>query len=68
MGIWWPVSDILQVGPNMQNFPAQGAGAIGKPYFKAGPGCHDRGWLMAAEYILAEGNDAVILCERGKNL
>lgn len=61
-------SDILQVGArNMQNFPLlKELGRIGKPVLlKRGLAATVEEWLMAAEYILAEGNDAVILCERG---
>jgi 3-deoxy-7-phosphoheptulonate synthase len=62
------VSDILQIGTrNMQNFPFLTACAkTGKPIMlKRHYGSSLRDWLGAAEYILIEGNDKVILCERG---
>lgn len=61
-------ADILQIGArNMQNFPLlREAGLAGKPILlKRGPSATLEEWLMAAEYILATGNDQVILCERG---
>tara|TARA_B100001093_G_scaffold517637_1_gene599830 strand:+ start:185 stop:1096 length:912 start_codon:yes stop_codon:yes gene_type:complete len=61
-------SDILQIGTrNMQNFPLLTACAkTGKPILlKRGYGASLRDWLGAAEYILVEGNEKVILCERG---
>ena len=61
-------SDILQIGTrNMQNYPLLTACAkTGKPIMlKRGYGASLRDWLGAAEYILVEGNDKVILCERG---
>lgn len=60
--------DILQIGSrNMQNYPLLIACArTGMPIMlKRHFGCSLRDWLGAAEYILAEGNDKVILCERG---
>lgn len=60
--------DILQVGArNMQNFRLlREVGACGKPVLlKRGIAATIEEWLMAAEYIMAEGNDNVILCERG---
>lgn len=62
------VADILQVGArNMQNFPLlKKVGAQDKPVFlKRGMSATIDEWLMAAEYILAAGNNNVILCERG---
>ena len=62
------VADIMQIGTrNMQNFPLLTAVAkTGKPVMlKRHFGCSLRDWLAAAEYILVEGNDNVILCERG---
>ncbi len=62
------VADILQIGArNMQNYPLIVACArTGKPIMlKRHFGCSLRDWLGAAEYILAEGNEKVILCERG---
>ena len=60
--------DLLEVGPdNMQNFVLlRAAGASGKPVMvHRGPSATIDEWLMAAEYVLAEDNDQVILCERG---
>ena len=62
------VSDILQIGTrNMQNYPLLTAvGKSGKPVMlKRGLAASLRDWLCAAEYILVEGNEQVILCERG---
>jgi 3-deoxy-7-phosphoheptulonate synthase len=62
------VADILQIGTrNMQNFPFLTACAkTGKPIMlKRHFGASLRDWLGAAEYILIEGNQQVILCERG---
>jgi 3-deoxy-7-phosphoheptulonate synthase len=61
-------ADILQIGArNMQNFALlRAAGRSTRPVLlKRGPGSRIRDFLMAAEYILAEGNPNVILCERG---
>jgi 3-deoxy-7-phosphoheptulonate synthase len=61
-------ADILQIGArNMQNFVLlRSAGRSSRPVLlKRGPGALIRDLLMAAEYILAEGNPNVILCERG---
>jgi 3-deoxy-7-phosphoheptulonate synthase len=60
--------DILQVGSrNMQNFVL--LSAVGKTkcpvVLKRGFSCTVTEWLTAADYVLAEGNDQVILCERG---
>ncbi len=60
--------DVLQVGArNMQNFDLlREVGRIRKPVFlKRGPSATIEEFLAAAEYILAEGNSQVILCERG---
>ena len=62
------VADILQIGTrNMQNFPLlTRAAKTGKPVMiKRHFGCSLRDWLGAAEYVLIEGNEKVILCERG---
>ena len=62
------VADILQIGSrNMQNYPFLTACAkTGKPIMlKRHFGCGLRDWLGAAEYLLLEGNEKVILCERG---
>ncbi len=61
-------ADILQIGSrNMQNFPLlQAVGKTKKPtMLKRGLAATLKEWLMAAEYILAGGNDKIILCERG---
>lgn len=61
-------ADMLEIGPdNMQNFVLlQAAGKTMKPVMlHRGPSATIDEWLMAAEYILAEGNDNVVLCERG---
>ncbi|MDP2948597.1 MAG: 3-deoxy-7-phosphoheptulonate synthase [Chloroflexota bacterium] len=61
-------ADILQIGSrNMQNFSLlDEVGRCGKPVMlKRGMWAPLQEWLLAAEYILAEGNDQVILCERG---
>ena len=60
--------DIIQVGArNMQNFHLLKAlGKIDKPILlKRGLSATIEEWLMAAEYIMAGGNNKVILCERG---
>jgi 3-deoxy-7-phosphoheptulonate synthase len=51
----------------MQNFSLlRAASRSGKPILlKRGPGATIEEWLMAAEYVLAEGNSQVVLCERG---
>jgi len=61
-------ADILQVGTrNMSNFILLREVAwAGKPVLlKRGSNATIQEWLLAAEYILAEGNREVILCERG---
>jgi len=61
-------ADILQIGArNMQNFSLlKEVGAMRKPVLlKRGMAATLEELLMAAEYILAEGNRRVILCERG---
>ncbi len=60
--------DIIQVGArNMQNYQLLKAlGEIDKPILlKRGLSATYDEWLMAVEYILAGGNEKVILCERG---
>lgn len=60
--------DILQIGArSMQNFPLLiEAGKSGKPVFlKRGPAAPIDDFLLAAEYVLSQGNPHVILCERG---
>ncbi len=61
-------ADVLQVGArNMQNFlMLRDLGFQEKPILlKRGMSSTVEEWLMAAEYILKEGNNKVILCERG---
>jgi 3-deoxy-7-phosphoheptulonate synthase len=61
-------ADVLQVGTrNMQNFSLlKEVGKAGKPVLlKRGMSSTLMEWLNCAEYILAEGNPNVILCERG---
>ncbi|MBM3172199.1 MAG: 3-deoxy-7-phosphoheptulonate synthase [Chloroflexi bacterium] len=61
-------ADILQIGArNMQNFfLLEEAGKAGKPVMlKRGLSATIEEWLLAAEYILAQGNKELILCERG---
>jgi len=61
-------ADILQVGSrNMQNFTLlTNIGKSGHPVvLKRGFSCTVTEWLTAADYLLAEGNNQVILCERG---
>ena len=61
-------ADILQVGSrNMQNFALlSSVGKSKRPVLlKRGFACTVTEWLTAADYILAEGNNQVILCERG---
>jgi 3-deoxy-7-phosphoheptulonate synthase len=61
-------ADILQTGArNMQNFNLlRDLGRIRKPIFlKRGMSATIEEWLMAAEYVMSEGNHEVMLCERG---
>ena len=61
-------ADVLQVGArNMQNFKMLKAlGRIDKPVMiKRGPAATIREFLLAAEYVVYNGNPNVILCERG---
>ncbi|QNN64968.1 3-deoxy-7-phosphoheptulonate synthase [Sphingomonas rhizophila] len=61
-------ADALQVGArNMQNFALlKAVGAAGKPVIlKRGMSARIEDLLLAAEYVLAAGNDQLILCERG---
>src|SRR6202012_2226810 len=60
--------DMLQVGArNMQNFPLlRRLGKVRRPVLlKRSPAATVKEWLLAAEYVLAGGNDQVVLCERG---
>jgi 3-deoxy-7-phosphoheptulonate synthase len=61
-------AEILQIGSrNMQNYTLlTNAGKGRRPVvLKRGFSCTITEWLTAADYLLAEGNDQVILCERG---
>src|SRR5207237_997791 len=61
-------ASLLQVGArNMQNFALlQRLAGLRRPVLlKRGPGATVAEWLLAAEYLLAGGNDQVVLCERG---
>lgn len=61
-------ADMLQIGArNMANFPLlKKVGQTRKPVLlKRGFSATIEEWLMSAEYILAEGNAQVVLCERG---
>jgi len=61
-------ADIIQIGArNMQNYSLlKQAGRSGRPVLlKRGLSATIQEWLLSAEYILAEGNPNVILCERG---
>ncbi|NLZ38332.1 MAG: 3-deoxy-7-phosphoheptulonate synthase [Firmicutes bacterium] len=61
-------ADIIQIGArNMQNFPLlKEVGQLRLPVLlKRGIAATVEEWLMAAEYIMSEGNYQVILCERG---
>jgi len=60
--------DVIQVGArNMQNYGLlQAVGALGKPVLlKRGLSSTVEELLMAADYVLKEANEPVILCERG---
>jgi 3-deoxy-7-phosphoheptulonate synthase len=62
------VADVLQIGArNMQNFPLLAEiGRSGRPVLlKRGLSATLEELLMAAEYVLKEGNPNVMLCERG---
>ena len=61
-------ADMLQIGArNMQNYGLlEAVGAARKPILlKRGMSSTIEEWLLAAEYILAQGNPNVVLCERG---
>ncbi|HEU0016692.1 MAG TPA: 3-deoxy-7-phosphoheptulonate synthase [Longimicrobium sp.] len=61
-------ADIVQIGArNMQNFSLlRRAGRTGRPILlKRGMAATVKDLLLSAEYVLAEGNGSVILCERG---
>ena len=68
VGLVAEYADLLQIGArNMQNFDLlREVGKIRKPVLlKRGMSATIEEFLAAAEYILAEGNENVILCERG---
>jgi 3-deoxy-7-phosphoheptulonate synthase len=61
-------ADVVQIGSrNMQNFELlKCAARLGKPVLlKRGFAATIDEWLLSAEYLLYEGNDQVVLCERG---
>jgi len=61
-------ADVLQIGArNMQNFQLlEEVGRSGKPVLlKRGMSATVEEWLLSAEYVIAQGNPDVILCERG---
>jgi 3-deoxy-7-phosphoheptulonate synthase len=61
-------ADMVQIGArNMQNYTLlRDAGRVQHPIMlKRGPGATIEELLLAAEYIMAEGNPNVVLCERG---
>ncbi|MBN1257024.1 MAG: 3-deoxy-7-phosphoheptulonate synthase [Planctomycetes bacterium] len=61
-------ADIIQIGArNMQNYDLlKEAGQTGMPILlKRGMAASTKDLLLSAEYIMSEGNDQVILCERG---
>ena len=61
-------ADMLQVGArNMQNFSLlRKLATLPRPILlKRGPSATIKEWLLAAEYLLAGGNQNVVLCERG---
>ena len=60
--------DLIQIGArNMQNFDLlKAVGRVNKPILlKRGMSATIEDWIMSAEYIMAGGNNQVILCERG---
>jgi len=61
-------ADVIQIGArNMQNFRLlKAVGQCHKPVvLKRGPACTIKEFLLAAEHIMFNGNEKVILCERG---
>lgn len=60
--------DLIQIGArNMQNFDLlKQLGQVDRPILlKRGLNATYEEWIMSAEYIMASGNENVILCERG---
>lgn len=67
-GIFEDKVDLVQIGArNMQNFDLlKEVGKMSKPILlKRGLSSTYEEWIMSAEYIMSEGNQNVILCERG---
>ncbi len=61
-------TDIIQIGSrNMKNYSLlEAVGKLDKPVMlKRGMASPVKDWLLAAEYIMSQGNHRVILCERG---
>jgi 3-deoxy-7-phosphoheptulonate synthase len=61
-------ADVLQIGArNMQNYQLlEEVGRLGMPVLlKRGLSATIEEWLLSAEYVIAQGNPNVILCERG---
>lgn len=61
-------TDMIEIGPaNMQNYELlRAVGRSEKPVLlNRGPSATIDEWLWSAEYVLAEGNDKVVMCERG---
>src|SRR5256884_1922546 len=61
-------ADVIQIGArDMQNFllPSQGGRADKPVLLKRGPSASVEELLMAAEYVAKEGNERIVLCERG---
>jgi 3-deoxy-7-phosphoheptulonate synthase len=62
------LADVIQIGArNMQNFPLLAeVGKVDRPVLlKRAPSASVEELLLAAEYVAKEGNDSIILCERG---
>ncbi|MBI4507514.1 MAG: 3-deoxy-7-phosphoheptulonate synthase [Chloroflexi bacterium] len=68
VGMVTEYADMLQIGArNMHNFNLlEEAGKSGKPVLlKRGMAATIEEWLLSAEYVMAQGNRQVVLCERG---
>jgi 3-deoxy-7-phosphoheptulonate synthase len=68
LGMVIDYADMVQIGArNMQNYTLlRDVGRVSHPVMlKRGPGATIEELLLAAEYIMAEGNPNVVLCERG---
>jgi 3-deoxy-7-phosphoheptulonate synthase len=62
------LADVIQIGArNMQNFPLLAeVGKVERPVLlKRAPSASVEELLLAAEYVAKEGNDRILLCERG---